>query len=165
MDLTNRKRLRLEDYNYSGQGTYFLTLCSIDKACLFSRIVGDGVLDVPQIELSIYGQMIQDTLQEMDRLYQNLRIDKYVIMPNHVHLLVTLLPAEGTSGRPSPTNAAIPSFVGTLKRFVNRRSGRQMFQRSYYDHIVRDEKDYLARWKYIDDNPIKWQEDSLYVCR
>ena len=165
MDLTNRKRLRLEDYNYSGQGTYFLTLCSIDKTCLFSRIVGDGVLDVAQLQLSIYGQMIQDTFQEMDRLYQNLRIDKYVIMPNHVHLLVTLLPADGTSGRPSPTNATIQSFVGTLKRFVNRRSGRQMFQRSYYDHIVRDEKDYLARWKYIDDNPIKWQEDCLYVCR
>ena len=165
MELPNRKRLRLENYNYSEQGIYFLTLCSIDKACLFSEIVGDGVLDVPQIELSIYGQMIQDTLQEMDRLYQNLRIDKYVIMPNHVHLLVTRLPADGTSGRPSPTNAVIPSFVGTLKRFVNRRSGRQMFQRSYYDHIVRDEKDYLARWKYIDDNPIKWQEDSLYVCR
>ena len=165
MELPNRKRLRLESYNYSEQGSYFLTLCSLEKACLFSEIVGDGVLDVPQIELSTYGQMIQETLREMSRLNQNLRIDKYVIMPNHVHLLITLLPADGTSGRPPPTNAVIPSFVGTLKRFVNRKSGRQLFQRSYYDHIVRDEKDYLARWKYIDDNPIKWQEDCLYVCR
>ncbi len=63
---------------------------------------------------------------------------------------------------PTPTNEVISSFVGAFKRFVNRKVGQDIFQRSYNDHIIRDEQDYLARWKYIDNNLIKWELDDLY---
>ncbi|MBQ8057018.1 MAG: transposase [Ruminococcus sp.] len=81
-------------------------------------------------------------------------------MPNHIHILVSVY-NSGMSKSPSPTNETIPSFVSTFKRFVNKEAGENIFQRSYYDHIVRDERDYLSRWQYIENNPIKWEEDEL----
>ncbi len=82
-------------------------------------------------------------------------------MPNHIHILVSVYD-NGTSGKPSPTNEIIPSFVSTLKRYVNREVGKNIFQRSYYEHIIRDEKDFLNRWQYIDNNPLKWKLDELH---
>ena len=66
-------------------------------------------------------------------------------------------------GAPSPTNAVIPHFVSTLKRFCNRDTGMQVFQRSYHDHVIRNEDDYLKIWQYIDNNPARWQEDCFYI--
>ncbi len=158
-----RKQNRLEGYSYSENGTYFLTICATDKVKIFGEVVGDGVLDVPKIQLSNYGKIVEETLLELDRHYQHIAVDKYVIMPNHVHLLLTVMLHDGTSRTPSPTNAVVPSFISTLKRFSNKKAGIQLFQRSYHDHVVRNEADYLACWKYIDENPIKWQEDELYT--
>ena len=70
---------------------------------------------------------------------------------------------NGTSWVPSPTNKTIPHFVSTLKRFVNRDCGTNIFQRSFYDHIIRDEVDYLKIWNYIDTNPQRWAEDKYYI--
>ncbi len=66
-------------------------------------------------------------------------------------------------GISSPTNDVIPSFVRTLKRFVNKEAGENVFQRSYNDHIIREERDYLTRWQYIENNPVKWEMDELHV--
>ena len=92
-------------------------------------------------------------------------VDKYVIMPNHIHLILLVedTASAGTSRAPSPTNAVIPHFVSTLKRFCHRDIGTQIFQRSYHDHVIRDEADYLKIWQYIDNNPARWQEDCFYI--
>ncbi len=85
-----------------------------------------------------------------------------MVMPNHIHMIIFVGNADGTSRAPSPTNATIPHLVSTLKRFVNREVGYNIFQRSFYDHIIRDYKDYYRIWKYIDNNPGRWAEDKYY---
>ena len=162
-EIAKRKNNRLQGYSYSENGIYFLTICSKDKAKIFGEVVGDGVLDVPKTQLSNYGKIVEEILLELDRHYQYITVDKYVIMPNHVHLLLTVMLHNGTSRTPSPTNAVVPSFISTWKRFSNKRASVQLFQRSYHDHVVRNEADFLACWKYIDENPVKWQEDELYM--
>lgn len=167
MELPKRKNNRLKDYDYSSAGVYFITICSKDRKPVFSKIVGDGDHDVPRIFLYRYGEIIEKNLECMNRVYDYIKIDKYVIMPNHIHILMSVY-NSGMSKSPSPTNETIPSFVFTFKRFVNKEAGENIFQRSYYDHIVRDERDYLSRWQYIENNPIKWEEDELIkdcVCK
>ncbi len=154
MDLKKRKRIRLKDYDYSNAGVYFVTICTKDRKPILSRIVGDGVLDIPKTVLSKYGKAVDNRIRLMDMHYDNIKIDNYVIMPNHIHILISVY-YNGTSRMPSPTNDTIPSFVGTLKRFVNREVGKDIFQRPYNDHIIRNEKDYIEHFNYIENNPYK----------
>ena len=98
----------------------------------------------------------------MNKIYNHIEINNYVIMPNHIHILINVS-ASGMSGSPSPTNEVIPSFIGTLKRFVNKEVGENIFQRSYNDHIIRNERDYLEHYTYIENNPIRWELDELYT--
>ncbi len=91
-------------------------------------------------------------------------------MPNHIHFILLVRQGDGASGTPPPTtdrgkapaNAAVPQFVSTLKRYTNRRAGCNLWQRSFYDHIIRDEEDYLAIAGYIQTNPARWREDRFY---
>lgn len=165
MDLPKRKRNRLTDYDYSQNGLYFITICVKDRQKLLGDIVGGGVLDAPQIDLSEYGIIVNDIISEINSTYTKLSINKYVIMPNHIHFLIAIYDEHenGTSRTPSPTNAVIPMFVSTFKRFTNKRCCMKLFQRSYHDHIIRDERDYRKIWNYIDTNPAKWQEDCFYT--
>ena len=86
-----------------------------------------------------------------------------MIMPNHIHVLLTVNMENGTPRAASPTKAIIPRFVAALKRLVNKEVGSNLFQRSYHDHIIRGEKDYLKIWEYIDNNPKQWELDCFYV--
>ena len=162
MDLPKRKNLRLENFNYSQGGAYFITVCSKERECMFSRIVGGGILDAPKVELTEAGKIVAETLENYSELHPNVEISDCVIMPNHIHLIVFLSDICGPSGMPAPTDAAIPKLVSSVKRFSNKRYGQNMFQRGYYDHIIRDENDYLIRAKYISDNPAKWLEDEYF---
>lgn len=96
----------------------------------------------------------------MDRV----TVEKYVIMPNHIHILLMIDMDEcGTPRASSPTSAVIPRFVSALKRLVNQETGKNIFQRSYHDHIIRGRQDYLKIWEYIDNNPQKWTLDCFYI--
>ena len=156
-----RKIIRLRSYNYNTQGTYFLTLCAEKRAPIFGRVVGGGVLDAPQVELSKIGKIIKEHILTLDSL-EYAEVERWVIMPNHLHLLITVHERNGTSRTPSPTNTTIPQIVSTFKRLINQRIGFSVFQRSYYDHIVRNEEDYLRIREYIDNNPARWKEDQYF---
>lgn len=132
---------------------------------VLSRIVGDGVLDVPKMMLSKYGKAVDEQIALMNSIYDNVIVEKYVIMPNHIHLLIRIenISESGTSRAPSPTNSVIAIFVSTLKRFTNKNAGEKIWQRSYYDHIVRNENEYLKIWEYINSNAQKWQNDKYYT--
>ncbi|MBQ3424488.1 MAG: hypothetical protein IJH38_04735 [Clostridia bacterium] len=120
MDRPIRKPMRLREYDYSSPGAYFITICTREKECLLSRIlVGAGVLDGPKVELSSCGMAVEETLRDMDRHYPRVSIDRFVIMPNHIHLLLCIS-AGGPSGTPAPTNAVLPSLISYLKRTTNR---------------------------------------------
>jgi REP element-mobilizing transposase RayT len=168
MQFPNRKPNRLSDYDYSRNGAYFITICTKDSKCILSQIVedtsvGDGVLDVPKIHLTKFGKIVNDRIIEMNNIYKNVSVEKYVVMPNHIHLLIVIDSYnesiyDGTSRTPSPTrqNSVISSFVSTFKRYTNKQIGYNIWQRSFHDHVIRDEEDYLTRWQYIDENPKKW---------
>ena len=163
MELPKRKPNRLREFDYSTPGIYFLTICVEGKRCILGEIVGGGALDAPQVRLTNAGRIAEKYILSGNCI-SNVRVDKYVIMPNHIHLLLAVSEGEngGSSRAPTPTNAVVPHFVSTLKRFYHREIGTQIFQRSYHDHIIRGEQDYLKIWEYIDTNPARWKEDCFY---
>ena len=185
-----RKRLRLEHYDYSSAGAYFVTICIQDRKRVLSEIVapayaGDGALDVPpggdkqyvedgtklheenvpQIRLKSMGKIIEKHLLSSERI-QGVTIDQYVIMPDHIHVIIFLDPEKyskaegGTSRAPSPANEMLPHIVSTFKRFCNKEIGGNVFQRSYDERVIRDSADYEAKCKYIYENPIRWYYDK-----
>ena len=163
----HRKANRLAEYDYSQNGAYFITVCVKQRLCALAKIVGGGVLDAPQVILSDYGKIVENRIQSMNETYSTIQTVKYVIMPNHIHLLVHIteeekICSEGTSRTPSPTNALIPRYVPTLKRMCNQDIGSNLWQRSYHDHVIRGEKDYQMIWQYIDTNPVRWKQDCFY---
>ena len=163
-ELPKRKRNRLENYDYSSCGAYFITVCTLERQNYFWENVG-AIIDRPQdVELSTYGKMVDQAIQNIPSAYPALSLESYVIMPNHLHLLLRI-PHQGSNGSsqaPNPTNGAVPKFISLLKRRCNRVWGRNIWQRSFYDHVVRNEKEYLRIWAYIDTNPAKWQDDRYY---
>ena len=124
-----------------------------------SSIVGRGALAPPEVVLKEPGLILNDFIQRIPVVYPGVFVDEYVIMPNHVHLLLRIAPGDGGAGAPRPT---VPSIVGGLKSLTRRKVGYPLWQTSFYDHIIRDESDYLRIWNYIDTNPAKWPEDKYY---
>ncbi|WP_317855027.1 transposase [Chakrabartyella piscis] len=173
MELPKRKSLRLQSYDYSQNGAYFITICTQNKKCILGDIgmdtgdiVGDGVLDIPFIMLSHYGKIVEQTILDIAKTYDDVEIPKYIIMPNHIHMIVHIENKKnGLSRTPTPTraNARIPSMVSTLKRFSNKKCGESIWQRSYHEHVIRNQTSYEEIWQYIDTNPIKWELDCYYT--
>ena len=177
MEFKYRKTTRLEIFDYNSVGAYFITICTQNKEHLLSRIVlkdsfvGTGVLDGPQeskeilVELTEYGKIADKYINQLNDFYENISIDDYVIMTNHIHLLINVR-ENGPSGTPVPTklvcvkksmqNSVISRFVSTFKRFSNKEYGKNIWQTRSFDHIIRDNKDYEFHIKYIHENPIKW---------
>ena len=115
MELSKRKPNRIPHFDYSAPGAYFVTICTQDKAPLLGTVVGGGALDAPDVRLSRSGEIVQKYILSGNRI-PGVTVDKFVIMPNHIHLilLVEADASTGTSRAPSPTNAVIPHFVSTL---------------------------------------------------
>lgn len=153
-----RKATRLRGIDYGECGSYFLTICTQDRQQLLGNVVGGGVLDAPHVQLSEFGKIAERVICAMDETYEDLSVDRFAIMPDHLHLLITIRNFSGTSGTPSPTNRRIPFLVSTLKRLTNREIGRPIWQRSYYDHVVRNQADYDEIMQYIQNNPAAWAE-------
>ncbi len=158
MELPKRKPNRLPNYDYSQTGAYFITICTQDKKNLLAGIVGGGVLDAPRVELTHLGQLVEKVILSANQA-KGIRVDKFVIMPNHIHLILFV---DGDYETQSRTNARIPHYVSTLKRFCYRDAETKFFQRSYHDHVIRNEQDYLRIWQYIDNNPATWNKDCFY---
>ena len=158
MDLPKRKSTRLKNYDYSQNGYYFITICTHKKQKLLCNIVGEG-LAPPEIVLSKYEKIINTQLLDLEKRYSCIKVDKFVIMPNHIHIILVIQNSGGAS--PSPT---ISDIICTLKSLTTRMSGLNPFwQRSFHDHIICSEQDYLKIWNYIDTNPQKWSEDCFYI--
>ena len=150
MEQRTRKRNRLDGYSYDQQGTYYLTICVQDRKQVLSRILPSE--QGAQVKLLPHGEVADRQLREMNCLYEGIRVDHYVIMPDHIHILLTVLKSE----KNEPKNAVISKFVGTFKRFCNKTYGENIWQARSYDHIIRDQQDYETKWIYMDNNPIKW---------
>ncbi|MBR5562342.1 MAG: transposase [Clostridia bacterium] len=118
------------------------------------------------MHLSFYGKVVEKHITGISKTYSHIFIDNYAIMPNHIHLLVMVYSDENAlkeKNSDSPQNAEIPKLISTLKRLVNRDIGQNVWQRSYHDHIIRNETSYNGIWEYIEHNASKWKDDCFYT--
>ncbi len=159
-ELPKRKPNRIAEYDYSQNGAYFVTVCTQDRKPILSTIVGDDAHIVPKP----YGKVVEKYICNVPE------IEKYVIMPDHIHMIIRL--DDGTMWASSPTGKnenttvgadayirpknKIASIVRSIKTLTTKEIGKPIFQRSYYDHVVRNQADYNEIWQYIEYNPYKW---------
>jgi REP element-mobilizing transposase RayT len=165
LDSPKRKQNRLQGYDYDRPRYYFITVCAGKRAEFFweaasMRCVGADIIRPFSPRLSQYGVYVEKAIQDIPQHYTGVKVDKYVVMPNHIHLILTL---AWRSGRmiSAPTKE-IPIIVGQMKRVVSKKAGFPIWQKGYRDHIIRNEADYRRIWEYIDTNPAKWREDCYY---
>ena len=148
----------------SSPGACFVTICTQDRKCSLSHIaVGEG-LAPPETRVTVIGKCVEEQIHALSRRYPSVTIDKHVIMPNHIHLIVTIREDPGGAS-PSPT---LYDVVRVLKSLTTRLSRKHLgdsplWQRSYYEHGIRGEADYRKIWEYIDNNPAKWAEDRYFA--
>ena len=159
MELPNRKHLRLQDYDYNQGGLYFITACIKDRQELLGKVVSPGDA-VPYMELSDLGKIVDIALAEISTHYDNVIVDDYVVMPNHIHVLLFL--TTSMLDTPDRTKALVSGVITALKRVTNKAAGTNLWQTSFHDHIIRDERGYLDTRHYIDVNPQKWAEDVYH---
>ena len=153
----------MESFDYSSNGMYFITLCTTQHKQILSQVVGTGVPDGPRIYLSEYGVVADNQIKIMSDFYDDLKVLKYVIMPNHIHLLLQVCNDNGPSGMPVHTdnrNSVVSKFIGTFKRFCNKQYGQNIWQSRSFDRVIRTEEEYKKIWNYIESNPSKWSEDK-----
>jgi REP element-mobilizing transposase RayT len=165
--LPKRKNLRLPGYDYRQNGAYFITVCTKDRMPLLGEIVGAAALSGPHITLSHYGQIADQYIRNINTKYQHISVPVYCIMPNHIHLIVMInIHNSGSLRAATPTAAtptvSIPSIIHALKTLATKETGISLWQRGYYEHIIRNGQDYLHIWQYIETNPAKWMEDRYY---
>ncbi len=168
MELPERKPNRISDYDYSQNGAYFVTICTKGRKKILSEMSIETPVPgcpqetaEPEIVLSKYGKIANKYIRQIDNFYDYLSVDRYVIMPDHIHFLITLHGLDGHPGRGVPTKneertSIIARFVGTFKRFCNKEYGENIWQGRYYDHVIRNQRDYDEIWEYIENNPRKW---------
>ena len=158
VEYPKRKTIRLPEFDYD-TGAYFVTICTQDRRCILSDIlVGEG-LAPPVCRQTEIGNIVEKEIQAIPERYHNVKIEKYVIMPNHIHMIV-MIHADAGGASPSPT---LIDVVRVIKSMSARKTiGARLWQRSYHEHVIRNELDYLEIWNYIDTNPSKWALDRYY---
>lgn len=163
--LPKRKSARLSGCDYSKPGAYFITVCTHNRRNLLGKVMEEK--ERATVCLSSIGKIVESEIAVLENRYKNIAVDAYVIMPNHVHLLLRIIEQEDNTQK----TCSIPDAVGRWKAGVTRRVGKAfmpseretVWQTSYYDHVVRGEQDYLEILRYIEQNPLKWLADKLYI--
>lgn len=156
-----RKVIRLQHYDYTQDGLYFITICIQDRLCLFGKIVDN------QMYLNEAGDMIKAAYIELGSYFSSVKCLDYVIMPNHIHFIIQI---ENNINQSISLFDVIQRFKSiTNSNYIKnvkikdwKPFNKKLWQRSYYEHIIRDEKDYLNIAEYIEFNPYNWQKDALY---
>lgn len=153
MELPKRKHPRLKEYDYSLPGYYYVTIHTADKGTPLST-VGRGL--APAVTLTRYGMIAEKELFALEKRFDFLKVDKYVIMPTHIHAILCF--SAGASPRPTLTDV-----IGAYKSITTRRCnqfqntpGQKLFQASFYETVLRNKQAYQECWRYIEENPQKW---------
>jgi len=170
-DIHHRRSIRLKGYDYSRAGAYFITICTHGRECLLGDL-SDGVM-----RLNEYGNIVRDEWLKTGKIRHNVVMDEFVIMPNHIHGIIIItdhrrgdrpvaptpepIPASGP--KPKSIGSFIAGFKSTVTKQVNElrgAPGAKLWQRNYYEHVIRDEGDLNRIRQYILDNPARWAEDE-----
>lgn len=156
--LPKRKSLRLSNYDYSQNGYYFVTICVANKRPILSHlIVGTVAHDCPQpadvkVRLTETGRIVEKYIKRTEKVYDYIFVDKYVIMPDHIHLILVIDVPYGASRAMHPT---LSQVVSSLKRLVVKDCGKRIWQGSFYERVIRTQREYEKTWYYIDFNPLR----------
>ncbi len=175
-DLPQRRNTRLRGYNYSQLGSYFVTICVQHHQCIYGPII-DG-----KMQLNELGRIAIEWWNKIQQHYSSVKTDDYVIMPNHLHGIITLKPVGARSPRPNNTSPSVgarsprpkdPPSLGKIVAYFKYQStkhinqkhntpGTRIWQRNYHDHIIRDDNDLQRLRQYIQNNPMKWELDKFH---
>ena len=153
INLPNRKTIRLADYNYSTPGAYFITICTANREKLFWSDRRGELCSPVNVPLSDIGIIVNNEIQKLNSVYDAIRVDKYCIMPDHIHLIISINTDESGRTQFAPTiSRVIKQFKGSITKKV----GQPIWQKSFYDHGIRNQQDYNEIWQYIENNPRKY---------
>ncbi len=156
--MKNRKNNRIKDYDYSESGSYFITLCTHNRQCLFNieYTVGNDLCVVPCVQ----NQIIRKWIKETENKFDNIKIDEYVIMHDHLHFIITI--TERHAGRSLQDvmqffkTMTTNDYITAVKNNQLPPFNKKLWQKSYYDHVIRNEQDYIETINYIKNNPLKY---------
>lgn len=179
----HRKSIRLKEYNYSQPGNYFITVCALTREAVF------GVIRDQEMIRNKNGEIVVDCWQEIPSHFPHVETDAFVVMPDHIHGIITILdsteyivgsrhdvrmthdvgarhasplPERPNRTKPGSLGAVIGSFKSAVSKRINQNLGTQgssIWQRNYYEHIIRNDKDLNRIRLYIHNNPANWNED------
>lgn len=159
-----RKTIRLIEYDYSNEGMYFITICTKDRKCLLSEIEECRCDDLSSRcrgehcssflpKLTAKGKVVEKYIKKIEEIYKNVELDEYVIMPNHIHMILVINRKQ---------NNTISNIIQQLKGKITKEIRYSIWQKLFYEHIIRNEKEYLQTKEYIINNPINWTKDEYY---
>ncbi|MFA5769886.1 MAG: transposase [Patescibacteria group bacterium] len=166
--IRQRKPNRLKNFNYSSSGYYFITICTKDRQKYFGNIINDKMI------LNQYGNITKQCWNDISKHFKNIELDEFQIMPNHVHGIIIIEYTNQSVGnaymRSLQTNhwqyrtkmllpKIIHEFKSATSRFIRKHNSSFQWQKSFYDHIIRNEYSLFRIRQYIRDNPINWNED------
>lgn len=146
--LPTRKRLRIIEYDYSKEGMYFITICIKNRLELLGEIK-----NINYMELTQEGIIVKESIKQIEKRYINVEIDEYVIMPNHIHMIVAVK---------NKTKVTISRMIKQYKGYVSNKVVYAIWQKSFYEHIIRNEKEYIKIKDYIKNNIRNWKEDRYF---
>lgn len=163
----HRQSIRLRDYDYTQQGAYFITICGHERMCLFGNVFAG------EMKLNTWGQIILEAWEHTAIVRPHVELDAFVVMPNHIHGILVITKSVSETRPFTPTYTLHPGSLGAMmgqfKSSVTKRIQRlphapehPIWQRNYYEHIIRNEKSLNMIRSYILNNPAKWIEDTLY---
>jgi putative transposase len=146
-----RKSPRLPGYDYATAGAYFVTVCTRDRACLFGTVLND------KMRPNEAGRVVVERWSAIPEHFSAIKLDAFVVMPNHLHGILWL----SRAGHAPP----LPLVVGSFKSATSRAVGQPVWQRSFYDRVIRNDSELSALRQYVADNPLKWAVDRQNPAR
>lgn len=148
MDFPKRKSPRIPEYDYSEANFYFITICTDGKKCIFGE-AGN---------LNWLGRIAEENLIKISAINPSIRLDHYVVMPNHIHAILDV----GPDNQKNLSNVIGQYKMSVTKLARKKVAGFRVWQRSYHDHVIRNQVGYEKIWAYIENNPLKWEADCFY---
>ena len=143
-----RKRIRIKNYDYTKENIYFITICIKDRIEILGKVEERNC-----INLTEEGNISKQNIKQIENIYRNVIIDKYIIMPNHVHIMLIIK---------NKTENSLSRIIKQYKRSVSKQIGYSIWQKSFYEHIIRNEMEYIKIKEYIQNNIANWKEDKYF---
>ena len=160
-ELPKRKHIRIEDYDYSTPGAYFITVCTVNREKIFWSDRRGELCSPANVPLSDIGMIVDNEIKKLNSVYDAVRVDKYCIMPDHIHFILSIDTDENgrTCRGELRSPACAPTISRVMKQFkgsITKQVGRPIWQKSFYDHGIRNQQDNDEIWAYIENNPLKY---------